>query len=186
VSQNELAVPAARRRPRRAGLPAVIAVTATTLCLAGCAGSGKATTSSTPSVSPAAAQFSQAYQAFHSHLAKDEAALNSDVAKAVAQSGISGLAPSSSFSAAQQEAITLQNVYQQYASAVGAIKMPAAAKTSQARIVQVAKAGVFLMQQANGFFAASNEQSFLNEEWPKVTTSLTKAETTIRATLGLA
>jgi hypothetical protein len=132
--------------------------------------------SSAPS---AASQFVKAYTSFHSQFARESATLNGHLQQAGDNLG------DPAFFAATSDAKTLASLYHRYAASVAAISMPAAAKPGAARLIRVANAGQFLLSQAGDFFTKSGMQAILNEEWPFVTSELTKAENRVRKALGL-
>ena len=133
--------------------------------------------------SPAATQFDTAYQAFHKSYALDSAALTSDLshASAIGELTFGG----TWFSAATRDAKALAAAYQQYATAVGKITVPLNARNGAAEILNVAKAGNFLMTQASDFFTPSGMHSVLDAQWPRLQTDMAGAEDDVRQILGL-
>jgi len=133
--------------------------------------------------SRAAAQFDSAYQAFHKSFSTESASLTSDLAHADA-GGALGLGDPS-FIAAADDAKSLAEAYQQYATAVGKIRVPPDARGDAAEILRVANAGTFLMDQASQFFTPAGMQSVLDTQWPQLQTDLARAEGDVRQILGL-
>jgi hypothetical protein len=163
-----------RRTWRLAGVLVLMLIVAAGVTIVLLSGKGAA-----GALSPAAQQFDAAYKTFHTEYDTHATALTAHMSQAG-----DALADPKLFIAAQ-DARSLANDYETYASAVKAIAMPSSATASQARIVQVADAGDFLMTQASGFFGKAGMQALLNEDWPQVRTELAKAEATTRSALGL-
>jgi hypothetical protein len=155
---------------------AIVVVVAVAGTITGITVSGGSSSSGQAS---AASKYQQAYRTFHATFTAQSATLSADMAKARG----SGLADPA-FLAASQDAKALSATYQQYASSVAAIAVPASAKRAAARVVQVARAGSFLMDQAGDFFTPDGMQAALNADWPLVKTELTKAEKALSAALG--
>lgn len=161
---------------RRGGIRLRWWITAAVIVLAAAGtGIGLAVSGGSSGPPSAASKFDQVYHTYHARIATQSAALSSAL----------GQAQGFDITAANTDAAALESTYQQYANAVKAITMPQAAVAPAGRLVQVADAGEFLMNQAAGFFTASAMQSLLNEDWPQVKDDLTQAESALLAALGL-
>jgi hypothetical protein len=163
-------------RARRGAIRLRWWITAAVIVLAAAGtGIGLAVSGGSSGPPSAASKFDQVYHTYHARIATQSAALSSAL----------GQAQGFDITAANTDAAGLESTYQQYANAVKAITMPQAAAAPAGRLVQVADAGEFLMNQAAGFFTASAMQSLLNDDWPQVKDDLTQAESALLAALGL-
>lgn len=151
---------------------AAVVVGATAIVFAVRGGSGSA---------GAASAYDRVYQAFHSKLAQQYAALQADLGKP--SSSDSSFDPA--YLADVDDVHALQDTFNRYGQNVNALSMPASAKSDADKLVKAADLGALGMQVAGIAPTAQDLGTQFNATWGTIADGVQKVESLLRNDLGL-